>query len=123
MKIVGYLEGTDSLFLTYLATNGYGTLPLGNGIDNYGKFIKLLTRSDGISLIVAYLHKIMTFPSYPISHRDILYSCKSLGIPVIVVVPKNEHSKAEKILEDVINDVILVDPEDLLNKSLEILTR
>lgn len=123
MKIVGYLEGTDSLFLTHLAANGYGTLPLGNGIDNYGKFIKLLTRSDGISLVVAYLHKIMTFPSYPISHRDILYSCKSLGITVIVVVPKIEHNKAEKILEDVINDVILVDPEDLLNKSLEILSR
>ena len=122
MKIVGYLEGTDSLFLTYLVANGYGTLPLGNGIDNYGKFMKLLTRSDRISLVVAYLHKIMTFPSYPISHRDILYSCKSLRIPVIVVVPKNEHSKAEKILEDVINDVILVDPEDLLKESLEILS-
>jgi len=122
MKIVGYLEGTDSLFLTHLVVSGYGTLPLGNGIDNYGKFIKLLTRSDGISLVVAYLHKIMTFPSYPISHRDILYSCKSLGIQVIVVVPKNEQGKAEKILKDVINDVILVDPEDLLNKSLEILS-
>ena len=64
----------------------------------------------------------MTFPSYPISHRDISYSCKSLGIPVIVVVPKNEHSKAEKILKDVINDLILVDPEDLLKESLEILS-
>ena len=123
MKIVGYLEGTDSLFLTHLVANGYGTLPLGNGIDNYGKFIKLLTRSDGISLVVAYLHKVMTFPHYPISHKDILYSCKSLGIPVIIVVPKNEHNKAEKILEDVIQHVMLVDPEDLLNKTLGILSR
>jgi len=123
MKIVGYLEGTDALFLTNLVTNGYGTMPLGNGIDNYGKFIKLLTKSDGISLVIAYLHKIMTFPGYPISHIDILYSCKSLGIPVIVIVPKNEHSKAEKILEDVIHNVILVDPENLLNKTLEILSR
>ena len=121
MKIVGYLEGTDSLLLTNLVAKGYGTLPLGNGVDNHGKFIKLITKSDGISLVVAYLHKVVAFPGYPISHKDILYSCKSLGIPVIIVVPKSEHKKAEKILEDVINDVLLIDPEDLLDKTLEIL--
>jgi HJR/Mrr/RecB family endonuclease len=44
-----------------------------------------------------------------------------LGIPVIIVVPNSEHKKAEKILENVINDVLLIDPEDLLDKTLEIL--
>jgi hypothetical protein len=120
-KVLGYLEGTDSWLLTHLVARGYGTIPLGNGVDNHGKFIKLITKSDDISLVVAYLHKVVAFPGYPISHKDILYSCKSLNIPVIIIVPKSEQDKAKKILEDVIDDVMLVDPADLLDKALEIL--
>ena len=58
MKIVGYLDGTDGLFLTNLAIKGVDTLPLSNGWDNHGKYLGHITKQDNIALVVGYLHKV-----------------------------------------------------------------
>ena len=59
MKKVGYLEGTNSTYLTRLALHGVDTLPLGNGADNHGKYIGFIDRADAIDLVITYYHKIV----------------------------------------------------------------
>ena len=121
MKIVGYTEGVDSLFLSHLACRGYGTIPLGNGVDNHGKFIKLITKSDDISLVVTYFHKILGVPTYNITCEDLLFPCKSLNIPALIIVPREHFNRAHEILCGLEDHIVLVDPEDLLEKTLELL--
>ncbi len=121
MKIVAYTEGVDSLFLTKLVAKGYGTLPLSNGVDNHGKFIKLITKNDQISLFVTYLHKIIGVPSHNITSADILFACKSLGIPVIVIIPEGKREAAEKLLDYTDENLNLVHHRDVLDKAVELL--
>jgi len=121
MKTIGYLEGTDALFLTNLVAKGYETLPLGNGVDNHGKYIGLLSKSDNISLVIGYLHKVTPLSGMNLTAKDILYSCKMHEIPVILIVPEAEYENARKILGDVANDIDLSDPKDLLDKVLTLL--
>ena len=121
MKIVGYTEGVDSLFLTQLSCRGYGTLPLSNGVDDHGKFIKLLTKSDDVALVITYFHKILGVPTYNITCEDLLYSCKSLNIPALIIVPTEHFEKARAILCGLGDHITLVDPDDLLEKALKLL--
>lgn len=37
MAIVGYWEGTELALLSKLYAQGYAGLPLGNGVDDYGR--------------------------------------------------------------------------------------
>ena len=120
-KVVGYLEGTDSWFLTNIVARGYETLPLGNGADNHGKYIGLLSKSDNISLILGYLHKVVPLSEMNITAKDILYSCKMHKIPVMIIAPEKLHENAKEILGDMANYVMLVDPAKLLEKILEFL--
>ena len=120
-KVVGYLEGTDSWFLTNIVARGYETLPLGNGADNHGKYIGLLSKSDNISLIIGYLHKVVPLSEMNITAKDILYSCKMHKIPVMIIAPEKLHENAKEILGDMANYVMLVDPAKLLEKILEFL--
>ncbi|MCD6101829.1 MAG: hypothetical protein J7J77_02105 [Candidatus Cloacimonetes bacterium] len=120
-KVVGYLEGTDSWFLTNLVAKGYETLPLGNGADNHGKYIGLISKTDNISLVIGYLHKVVPLSGMNITTKDILYSCKMHKIPVMIIVPEKLHENAKEILGDMANYVMLVDPAKLLEKILEFL--
>jgi len=121
MKKVGYFEGTDPMILTTLAAEGIDTLPLGNGEDGYGKYIGHITKGDNISLVVGYLHKVIPLAEMAAKPSDILYSCMVHKIPVVLLVPKQFHEKAKKVLEDVAEKVRLADPKNALNEIIKML--
>jgi hypothetical protein len=110
MATIGYLEGTDPLVLTRLATRGVGTLPVGNGVDNHGKFITTISDRDEIDLIVGYLHKIMRTAHRGFFTRDLLQSCLDYEIPVLLIVPEADQMAARQVLGAVGESVTLVDP-------------
>jgi len=121
MKTVGYLEGTDALFLTKLVARGIDTLPLGNGADNHGRYVGLLSKSDNISLVIGYLHKVIPTAEHTIAPKDLLYSCKLHKIPVMLIVPQELQEDAKKTLKEAANDVILVDPKNLWDEVMKVL--
>ena len=118
MKIVGYMLGTDPDVLTQLLLEGYETLPLSNGYDNHGKYITHLTTEDHISLIVGYLHKFFPIAAQ-FSMTDLLKSVRVNRIPVVFIVPKEMHDKAEKLVADKGIDYQLSDPADLSRVLLD----
>ncbi len=122
MAIVGYLEGTDPLLLTRLAVQGIGTLPLSNGFDLHGKYINHLTRQDGISVVVGYLHKVLPTPGMTITPRDLLFACMTHGIPVVLIAEKALQEQAYRLLGEAVAYVRLVDPADLYSTILEIVS-
>ncbi len=120
MKIVGYMEGTNPEVLTKLLLEGYETIPLSNGFDNHGKFVTQVTTQDHISLVVGYLHKFIPIsPDYSLT--DILVSIRVHKIPVIFVVPKEMHEKANKIIAGNGMNYRLSDPADLSKIIIETL--
>lgn len=122
MAIVGYLEGTDALVLTKLAAEGIGTLPLSNGFDNHGKYMNHLTSQDGVSVVIGYLHKVLPTPEMIITPQDLLFACLTHEIPVLLIVEKSEHEEAKRVLGEVENRVRLVDPADLYDVVVEIVS-
>ncbi len=120
MAIVGYLEGTDPEVLTRLAIRGIGTLPLSNGADNHGKYIAHLTPADGVSLVVGYLHKLTPIAGMGLKPADMLFACKTHNIPVLLIVPREDHDKARTVLDEVIDYVKCVDPAELYDRIIEI---
>lgn len=122
MKTVGYLEGTDSVYLTRLAARGVDTLPLGNGADNHGKYIGFIDRTDGIDLVIGYLHKVVTLSYQKTTTQDMLQACLLNKIPVLLIVPKELHENAREMLKNVTADVRLVDPADLMAEARAILS-
>ncbi len=121
MKTVGYLEGTDALFLTKLVANGIDTLPLGNGADNHGKYIGLLTKSDNISLVIGYLHKVIPISERTIAPKDMLYACKLHKLQVMLIAPAEIHPDAKRLLKEAAGDVMLVDPKNLWDETMKVL--
>jgi len=119
MAIVGYLEGTDPLVLTKLAARGIDTLPLSNGFDNHGKYVNHLTRQDGISVVIGYLHKVLPTPSVTLTPRDLLFACITHEIPVLLIAEKSDHAEARRVLAEVADRVQLVDPSDLYQVVLQ----
>ena len=116
MSIVGYLEGTNPVVLTRLSARGVGTLPVGNGIDNHGKFLATISERDEIDLVVGYLHKIMRTPQQGFLTQDLLQTCLEYHIPVLVIVPEAEHLMARQALGPVSASVTLVDPSALYDE-------
>ena len=121
MKTLGYFEGTDPVVLTKLAAKGIETLPLGNGADNHGKYIGHITTSDNIALVIGYLHKVIPLSEHKIEAGDILFSCKTHNIPVMLIVPKSDQTAAKKLLADVAEYTILVDTDEIMDKVLDLL--
>lgn len=119
MAIVAYLEGTDPLVLTRLAVEGIGTIPVSNGFDDHGKYVNHITSSDGVSVAIGYLHKVMPTSVMTMTPRDLLFACVTLNIPVLLIAAKQDHKKAEGLLGDVVDHVRLVDPADLYDAVLE----
>ena len=120
MKIVGYMLGTDPDVLTQLLLEGHETLPLSNGYDNHGKYITHLTTEDHISLIVGYLHKFFPIAAQ-FSMTDLLKSVRINKIPVVFIVPKEMHDKADQLVADKGIDYKFADPADLSQVLLDIL--
>jgi len=121
MATIGYLEGTDSLVLTRLAARGVGTMPVGNGIDNHGKFITTISERDNIDLIVGYLHKIMRTQRQGFWPEDLLQPCIDNGIPVLIVVPEADHALARQALGTLSESITLIDPGALYDEIVRML--
>jgi len=115
MKI-GYLEGTDPDLLAKLVLDGHGTLPLGNGWDNHGKYINHLTPQDKVNAVVGYLHKIFPPDGGAEGPLDILAACRNQKIPVYLIVVRAKHEAAKAYLKKVGEGVILVDPSDVYDE-------
>lgn len=113
MANVGYLEGTDALVLTRLAARGIGTVPISNGFDGHGKYINHLVPSDHIAVVVGYLHKLLPVPERGMAPKDLLFSCMTHAIPVLIVVPRAEHKAAAQLLGEAAPHLRLVDPTEL----------
>jgi hypothetical protein len=119
MANVGYLEGTDPLMLTRLAARGVGTVPISNGFDSHGKYINHLVPSDHIAVVVGYMHKLLPTPERVMTAKDLLFSCMTHSIPVLVIAPKAEHAAAKKALGDAGSYVTLVDPADVYDAIMK----
>ncbi|MBD3371429.1 MAG: hypothetical protein GF403_01780 [Candidatus Coatesbacteria bacterium] len=114
MKTIGYLQGVEPELLTRLNLEGLGTLPLGNGWDNHGKYINHLTPKDGVDAVVGYLHKVVS-PDVSTNKPklDILFSCLTHSIPVYLIVPKEQHENARKWIGDDENRLHFIDPAEV----------
>lgn len=113
MTRVGYLEGTDALFLNEMVARGFDTIPLSNGVDNHGKFVGHLTKADEISVVVGFLHKIIPLADSGLTSLDILHSCQVHKIPVLLVAQKAIQESAVKALGDACDIVTLVDLDEV----------
>lgn len=119
MKIVGYMEGTNSEVLTNLFLEGFETLPLSNSWDNHGKLIAHITRNDDISLVVGYLHKFIP-QSKQFDIGDMFASIRVYKIPVVIIVPRNKQEKAMKKVPKGIK-YTFADPDEITKIILGIL--
>ena len=126
MKTVGYLEGTDPLFLSRLTLAGIYTLPLSNGIDNHGKYIGLISSKDNVGAIVGHLHKFLILPYSTSDPCDPFYACNLHNIPLLVVVPDGQTEQGQKMLQEKIypnglTSAECVDESTLWQKVMETL--
>jgi hypothetical protein len=112
---VGYLEGTDPLFLNELAVRGVDTMPLSNGVDHHGKLIDHLSAADHVTVVVGHLYKIMPLANTNKTPVDLLRACHVNGIPVLIVVQESMQHQAIQILDEAREFVTLVDPAKLRN--------
>lgn len=117
MKVLGYLEGTDTGLLTRVVLEGFETLPLSNGWDNHGKHLTLLNPADNISLVVGSFHKFVRLEDMSI-FAAMLSTVKAYKIPVIFITPKDLHEKAAKLIKDKDLKFKFVDPTDLADVVL-----
>jgi len=117
MPTIAYMEGTDALTLTRLSADGIGTMPVGNGFDNHGKFISNLSERDEVDLLVGYLHKFLATQRQGFFVEDLLQSCRECHVPVLVLVPEPSQPSARRALAKVADIVTLVAPEFLYDEA------
>jgi hypothetical protein len=111
MGIIGYFEGTDPLVLANLSIAGHQTLPLGNGFDNYGKFVAQITESDKIDVVVGYFHKVIPTADMTITSKDILAPVIKLNIPILLICGRENYGMAKELLGDMADRIRLTAPE------------
>lgn len=121
-KVVGYFEGSDSVWLTSLLLLGHDTLPLSNGADGHGLNIQALTPQHNCSLVIGYLHKLVPV-NREVTPADLLHATKVYEIPVLIACPSCSHEMARNRLGDLPANVKVVDPNELLKRAEEILAR
>ncbi len=121
MKKVGYLEGTNSTYLTRLAAMGIDTIPLGNGADNHGKYVGFIDRSDAIDLIITYFHKVVPLTEQHTSPQALLHACELNNIPVLIILPDDLQAKGNEAMRNVTADFRFVDPENVVEMATNLL--
>ncbi len=121
MAIIGYFEGTDPVILSKLTAQSIQTLPLSNGMDNHGKDINLITKDDGLSVIVGYLHKVVPVTGIELSIEDVLQNCRVHSIPVYIIISPGDEVLAEKLMGDFVIYVQFTTPEKLFDKVLSLI--
>ena len=95
MGVIGYFEGTDPLVLANLSIAGHSTVPLGNGFDNYGKYVGHITKDDNISVVVGYFHKVMPTQDMEMTIKDVLWTCIKLKIPILLICGRDQVGEKE----------------------------
>jgi len=113
-KTVGYFEGTNPEWLTALVAMGHNTLPVSNGYDGHGKNVRLYSKTVHDDLVIGYLHKVISPPTWEASTEEILHGIKTYDIPMLLVVPRELHDSARKLLGDCGDHIKFVDPADVL---------
>jgi len=120
-KIIGYLEGTDSIWLTNLQLAGYDTLPVSNGQDGHGLNIRQVGPQQHLALVVGYLHKLVPSPGADVTAKDLLHATNVYEVPVLIVCPSAQHAGARKRLGDIPANATLIDPSEIVQKVKTIL--
>ena len=122
MSLIGYMEGTDPSLLSKLCAQGHETLPLGNGSDGHGKYIAHLTEADGVSVVIAYLHKLAPVSGMEhISIDDRLFACKMHDIPVVLVVPESSKESAAERIGEARDYVTIASPSELEQEVMKVI--
>ena len=120
-KSVGYFDGVDPAVLTSLTCGGYDTIPISNGLDNYGRHIRLLNEETKVDLLIGYLHKIYAPIDNDTQAEDIFHICQTYRIPFLVIVPNALHDCAREKFDKCPDMVQFIDPADVLDMALKIL--
>jgi hypothetical protein len=120
-RLIGYLEGTDSLWLTTLEANGHDTLPISNGFDSHGRHIGLINKKNLFDLVIGYFHKLMPPVNSDTSVGEILHRTTVYNIPVLAVCPSDLQEKARSQVEDWPQNVEFVDPGEVPARAMELL--
>ncbi len=122
-KRVGYFEGTDSRLLTYLICHGFDTIPISNGVDNHGRYVRRINQNNRFDLLVGYLHKIWAPEDEDIetNAEDIFHMCRAFRMPLLLEVPRELQDRARALLGEVPDEVRFVDPAEILEAALAIL--
>lgn len=116
-KTIGYMEGTDPLWLTTLQAQGHSVMPLGNGVDGHGLNIRLLSRHNRPDLIICYLHKLIPPAGEDVPPEELLLPARLYEVPVLVICPRELHAKAHSLIERAKGPVRLVDPADTMEQA------
>ncbi|MBD3217505.1 MAG: hypothetical protein GF310_04455 [candidate division Zixibacteria bacterium] len=111
MGVIGYFEGTDPLVLANLSITGHSTMPLGNGFDNYGKYVGHVTREDNISVVVGYFHKVLPTHEMEMTIKDVLWTCIKLKIPILLICGREHYGRAKELLGELAENIRLTAPE------------
>ncbi|HEQ98492.1 MAG TPA: hypothetical protein ENO22_04030 [candidate division Zixibacteria bacterium] len=111
MGVIGYFEGTDPLVLANLSITGHSTMPLGNGFDNYGKYVGHITRDDNISVVVGYFHKVLPTHEMEMTVKDVLWTCIKLKIPILLICGREHYGRAKELLGDLAENIRLTAPD------------
>ena len=120
-KRVGYFDGTDSRLLTYLICHGYDTIPISNGYDNHGRYVRRINENNRVDLLVGYLHKIYAPEDYEIQAEDVFHICHHFRTPLLLEVPRELQERAKVLMGEMPEEVRFVDPSEILEAALEIL--
>ena len=120
-KCVGYFDGVDPAVLTSLICDGYDTLPISNGFDNYGQHIRLFNEENKVNVLIGYLHKIYAPEGADTQAEDVFHICHTYQIPFLIIVPRDLHKDARGLFPKVPEVVRFVDPADLLETVRKIL--
>ena len=119
-KLIGYMEGTNPLWLTTLQVLGCDTMPLSNGFDGHGLNVQLISAKNKPDLILCWLHKLISPKSVDLSVRDLLHATTEFGVMVLVACPAEYHEVAVRILDGKPRNVRIVAPDELLNIAEEL---
>ena len=120
-KRVGYFDGTDSRLLTYLICHGYDTIPISNGWDNHGRYVRRINENNRLDLLIGYLHKIWAPEGSETQYEDIFHICKAFRMPLLLEVPRELQERARGLLGEIPDEVRFVDPAEILDAALAIL--
>ena len=120
-KVIGYMAGTDSGWLTTLGVLGYVTLPLSNGYDGHGLNIQLISNQRKVDLVLCWLHKLIPTPGEEVTTDELLARTTMFEIPVLVVCPAALHGKVRERGVELPKNAQLIDPADVVERIAKIL--